>query len=209
MKASLDTNVLIHLYSANKEGLVFDFFEDGVLIYEQIRKIELNNHDDSIKSSTEIKLDELYLELMITKIEIYGIQKFEDIIHSVREEKVSIKQLQKLMIMLGFGILTNEMKEIIQKYIIWYKGEEVKIEVTQKMRNMKRKRLKELVEKITFDKYIQQIEELTSSKYEGTIFDSNKSDLRKGYFNFNNSIIGKQNLIFLFIFHNHNITLTN
>ncbi len=38
MKASLDTNVLIHLYSANKEDLLFDFFEDGVLIYEQIRE---------------------------------------------------------------------------------------------------------------------------------------------------------------------------
>ena len=50
MKASLDTNVLIHLYSAGKQNLLFDVFKDGVFIYEQIRNVELVNHGQNILS---------------------------------------------------------------------------------------------------------------------------------------------------------------
>ena len=48
MRASLDTNVIIHLYQANQEHILFDFFEDGVIIYEQIRNVELQNHGQSV-----------------------------------------------------------------------------------------------------------------------------------------------------------------
>lgn len=48
MKASLDTNVIIHFYRANCQEILFDFFKDEILIYEQIRKIELNNHGKDI-----------------------------------------------------------------------------------------------------------------------------------------------------------------
>ena len=48
MRASLDTNVIIHLYQANREQILFDFFEDGVFIYEQIRNVELQNHGQSV-----------------------------------------------------------------------------------------------------------------------------------------------------------------
>jgi len=44
LKASLDTNVLIHLYKADEEDLLFDFFAGGVCIYEQIRFVELETH---------------------------------------------------------------------------------------------------------------------------------------------------------------------
>lgn len=44
MRASLDTNVIIHFYRAGLQEILFDFFEEGVFIYEQIRKIELVNH---------------------------------------------------------------------------------------------------------------------------------------------------------------------
>ena len=40
MKASLDTNVMIHLYRAGRQQILFDFFEEGVFIYEQIRSVE-------------------------------------------------------------------------------------------------------------------------------------------------------------------------
>ena len=43
MKASLDTNVIIHFYRAGLQNDLFELFSDGVLIYEQIRKIELVN----------------------------------------------------------------------------------------------------------------------------------------------------------------------
>ena len=41
MRASLDTNVIIHFYKAGLENILFNFFDDGVFIYEQIRNIEL------------------------------------------------------------------------------------------------------------------------------------------------------------------------
>lgn len=79
MKASLDTNVLIHLYSANKEGLLFDFFEDGVLIYEQIRKIELNNHGQAVLANIDRDiLDgkiEVYTDDMLRQLGVYTIFK--------------------------------------------------------------------------------------------------------------------------------------
>ena len=36
MRASLDTNVIIHLYRAGLQNILFDLFVDGVFIYEQI-----------------------------------------------------------------------------------------------------------------------------------------------------------------------------
>ena len=44
MRASLDTNVIIHFYKANLQNILFDFFDEGVFIYEQIRNVELENH---------------------------------------------------------------------------------------------------------------------------------------------------------------------
>lgn len=44
MRASLDTNVIIHFYRANLQNILIDFFGSGVFIYEPIRKIELENH---------------------------------------------------------------------------------------------------------------------------------------------------------------------
>ncbi len=44
MRASLDTNVVIHLYRAGLQNILFDLFDEGVFIYEQIRDVELNHH---------------------------------------------------------------------------------------------------------------------------------------------------------------------
>ena len=33
MRASLDTNVIIHFYRADLQNILFEFFEDGVFIY--------------------------------------------------------------------------------------------------------------------------------------------------------------------------------
>ena len=48
MRASLDTNVIIHFYKAGLQDILFDFFDKGVFIYEQIRNIELENHGEEI-----------------------------------------------------------------------------------------------------------------------------------------------------------------
>ncbi len=52
MKASLDTNAIIHFYRANLQGILFQFF-DELLIYEQIRNIELANHGQDILSQVD------------------------------------------------------------------------------------------------------------------------------------------------------------
>ena len=43
MDASLDTNVIIHLYNANYQSILFNRFEN-VKIYEFIRNHEMENH---------------------------------------------------------------------------------------------------------------------------------------------------------------------
>lgn len=48
MRASLDTNVIIHLYRAELQGILFDLFDEGVFIYEQIRSMELEHHGQDI-----------------------------------------------------------------------------------------------------------------------------------------------------------------
>ena len=53
MRASLDTNVIIHLYRAKVQNILFEFFTDGVFIYEQIRNIELANHGKDILSDVD------------------------------------------------------------------------------------------------------------------------------------------------------------
>lgn len=45
MKASVDTNVIIHLYKANLKTLLFERFEE-ILVYSFIRDIELQKHAD-------------------------------------------------------------------------------------------------------------------------------------------------------------------
>lgn len=53
MKTSLDTNVLIHLYLAGEQGMLFQRFTDGLYMYEQIREVELENHGSAILSEID------------------------------------------------------------------------------------------------------------------------------------------------------------
>ena len=64
MKASLDTNVIIHLYKAGLQSVLFDVFDEGVLIYEQIRSVELENHGQDV-------LMDVDADIASGKIEIY------------------------------------------------------------------------------------------------------------------------------------------
>lgn len=77
MRASIDTNVLIHLYSANQEKLLFDFFEDGVYIYEQIRRVELENHGKAVVDRIDMDIRcgriQLYTDAMLREQGVYRI----------------------------------------------------------------------------------------------------------------------------------------
>lgn len=55
MRASLDTNAILHFYRADRQHILFTFFEDGVFIYEQIRKIELE-HQHKIKAKSKFAI---------------------------------------------------------------------------------------------------------------------------------------------------------
>ena len=70
MRASLDTDVIIHFYRADLQNILFEFFEDGVFIYEQIRKIELENHARDL-------LDVIDADIESGKIEVYTDEKLK------------------------------------------------------------------------------------------------------------------------------------
>ena len=70
MRASLDTNVIIHFYKADLQKILFEFFDEGVFIYEQIRNIELENHGRDILN----KVDD---DITAGKIEIYTDEKLK------------------------------------------------------------------------------------------------------------------------------------
>lgn len=72
MRASLDTNVIIHLYKAGLESVLFEIFDEGVFIYEQIRTVELENHGKNV-------LDKVDEDIASGKIEIYTDQKLKEL----------------------------------------------------------------------------------------------------------------------------------
>ena len=82
MRASLDTNVIIHFYSAELQNILFDFFDEGVFIYEQIRNIELENHGQEI-------LDKVDSDIASGKIELYTNQKLKELqVYKIFENNV-------------------------------------------------------------------------------------------------------------------------
>ena len=56
LRASLDTNAIIHFYKAGLQDILFVFFDEGVFIYEQIRKIELENHGQDVLFQVDIDI---------------------------------------------------------------------------------------------------------------------------------------------------------
>jgi hypothetical protein len=80
LRASLDTNVIIHFYKAGLQGILFDFFDEGVFIYEQIRNIELENHGqdviDRVDSDIESGKIELYTNCKLKDLQVYKIFEY-------------------------------------------------------------------------------------------------------------------------------------
>lgn len=82
MRASLDTNVIIHFYKADLQEILFNFFDEGVFIYEQIRKVELNNHGKEI-------LEQVDKDIKLGKIEVYTDQRLKDLaVYKIFENNV-------------------------------------------------------------------------------------------------------------------------
>jgi len=60
----LDTNVIIHLYRAQEQRILFDRFGNELYIYEQIRKIELENHAQDFLQEFDRDLSEQKINLI-------------------------------------------------------------------------------------------------------------------------------------------------
>ena len=86
MRASLDTNAIIHFYKAGLQNILFTFFEEGVFIYEQIRNIELENHGQDVLTQIDADIDagkiELYTDQMLKELQVHKI--FE---YNIKENK--------------------------------------------------------------------------------------------------------------------------
>ena len=72
MRAFLDTNVIIHFYKAGLQNILFEFFDEGAFIYEQIRNVELENHGQDVI----LKVDS---DIAAGRIELYTDQKLKDL----------------------------------------------------------------------------------------------------------------------------------
>lgn len=83
MRASLDTNVIIHFYKAGLQDILFKFFDEGVFIYEQIRNVELENHGQEV-------LVQVDADIAVGKIELYTDQKLKDLqVYKIFEHNVN------------------------------------------------------------------------------------------------------------------------
>lgn len=83
MRASLDTNVIIHFYKAGLQEILFTFFDEGVFIYEQIRNVELENHGQDV-------LNQVDADIVSGKIELYTDQRLKELqVHKIFEHNVN------------------------------------------------------------------------------------------------------------------------
>ena len=77
MRASLDTNAIIHFYKAGLQAILFTFFDKGVFIYEQIREIELENHGQEVLAQFDADIAagkiELYTDQKLKALQVYKI----------------------------------------------------------------------------------------------------------------------------------------
>lgn len=77
MRASLDTNAIIHFYKAGLQAILFTFFDEGVFIYEQIREIELENHGQEVLAPVDADIAtgkiKLYTDQKLKALQVYKI----------------------------------------------------------------------------------------------------------------------------------------
>lgn len=83
MRASLDTNAIIHFYQAGLQNILFTFFDEGVFIYEQIREVELEHHGQEV-------LSQIDADIVAGRIEVYTNQKLKELqVYKIFENNVN------------------------------------------------------------------------------------------------------------------------
>ena len=63
--------MIIHFYRADCQNILFDFFKEGIIVYEQIRNVELEHHGKDI-------LDRVDADILSGKIQIYTDEKLRE-----------------------------------------------------------------------------------------------------------------------------------
>jgi hypothetical protein len=106
LRASLDTNVIIHFYKAGLQDILFAFFDEGVFIYEQIRNVELENHGQDVLNQVDADIAdgkmELYTNQRLRNLQVYKI--FE---HNVSENR----NLYGTGDLGAYSLVTNDTKQ--------------------------------------------------------------------------------------------------
>lgn len=87
MRASLDTNVIIHFYEADLQDILFNFFDEGVFIYEQIRDVELENHGKDILDKVDADIESGKI-VKYTKEKLKELHVFKIFENNVHENKL-------------------------------------------------------------------------------------------------------------------------
>ena len=106
MRASLDTNVIIHFYKAGLQDILFAFFDEGVFIYEQIRNVELENHGQDV-------LNQVDADIADGKIELYTNQRLRNLqVYKIFEHNVSEnRNLYGTGDLGAYSLVTNDTKQ--------------------------------------------------------------------------------------------------
>ena len=87
MRASLDTNVIIHLYRVNMQNILFDIFKDGLFIYEQIRNVELEHHGMTVLEAVDEDIRDGKIELYTdAKLKEQGVYRMFE--NNVKENRL-------------------------------------------------------------------------------------------------------------------------
>jgi len=87
MEASLDTNVIIHLYKANLQDILFNRFEK-LKVYEFIRNQEMKNHaNPQIIDLFDKDIESGHIEL-ITDVYLKGIGMYNVFQQHVRDIRI-------------------------------------------------------------------------------------------------------------------------
>ena len=118
MRASLDTNIIIHLYRAGRQHVLFELFDEGVFIYEQIRTIELQNHAKDLIPAIDEDIAagkiELYTDQRLKELEVY--KMFES---NVRENRFlygtgdlgEVYAISLAQTLGAYSLVTNDVKQ--------------------------------------------------------------------------------------------------
>lgn len=116
MRASLDTNVIIHLYKAGLQSVLFDVFDKGVFIYEQIRNVELENHGRDV-------LETVDADIVSGKIEIYTDQRLKDVLilryfMGVADESQTVKDFDAINTAAGLNwAFRSQLSRFIRRFL--------------------------------------------------------------------------------------------